>query len=431
MNTLPNTSLAFFLVFIFAPCEIPAQSSVEVVRVVTQEVVLGQRIVGTVQPMRISIIGSALDGRVQHFDLDAGEAVKEGQRLAQLRTETLEIQLAAARAELELAEHQLAELKNGALPEDIAEAEAKMMGAKATMAYAETKYKRFMELSASRAASADELEIAKEQAEASRYAWMASSALLKRITDGPRTELISQARARVDLQSHQVQLLVDQINKLSIVSPFEGYVSKEFTEVGSWISRGDPIAEVVELKEVEVEMPVPVQYAVNVHVGDEMRVEFPELPNRLFVGVVDRIVPVAESRARTFPIFVKMPNQFEKNRPVLMAGMLARVELPADRRETMPLVPKDSLVLNGSRRSVFVIDQPSKKSERESSMDTVREVFVDLGVAWEGLIQVRGDLKENDLVVVTGNERLQSGAAVNVIQIADAPLSVSPELSSD
>ena len=215
------------LVLIASPTAL-GQSAVEVARVVTEEVNLGQRIVGTVQPLRTSVIGSAVDGRVLHYDVKAGEPVKEGQRLAQLRTETFEIQLAAARAELALAQHQLAELKNGSLPEDIAEAEANMLSAKATMEYAEARFKRLTALSASRAASDDELETAKEQADARRFAWVATSALLKRIKDGPRIELIAQAEARVELQTQQVRLLEDQIKKLSIVSPFDGFVSTEF-----------------------------------------------------------------------------------------------------------------------------------------------------------------------------------------------------------
>ena len=395
------------------------QSAVEVARVVTAEVNLGQRIVGSVRPLRTSVIGSAVDGRVLHYDVNAGEPVKEGQRLAQLRTETFEIQLAAARAELALAQHQLAELKNGSLPEDIAEAEANMLAAKASMEYAEAKSKRLTALSDSRAASTDELETAKEQAEATRFAWKAASALLKRIEDGPRIEMIAQAEAGVELQAQRVRLLEDQIKKLSIVSPFDGYVSAEFTEVGAWISRGDPVAEVVELSEIEVQVPVPAQYAVNVRVGDEMRVEFPELPDRLFVGVVDRIVPVAESRARTFPVFVRMPNQFVDGKPTLMAGMLARVELPAQRRERMPLVPKDALVLNGSTRSVFVVDPTSRKGELKNQTGKVREVPVDLGVAWGGLIQVRGNLNADELVVVLGNERLVRGSSVQITRIKE------------
>ena len=97
---------------------------VVVARVIESEVNLGQRVIGTVLPLRRSTIGSAVDGRVEKFKMNRGEAVKKDQVLAQLRTGTLEIEQAAAAAELELAVQRLAELENGSRPEEIAEAEA-------------------------------------------------------------------------------------------------------------------------------------------------------------------------------------------------------------------------------------------------------------------------------------------------------------------
>ena len=102
-----------------------------------------------------------------------------------------------------------------------------------------------------------------------------------------------------------------------------------------------------------------------------------------------------------------------------MAGMLARVELPAQRRERMPLVPKDALVLSGSNRSVFVVDPSSGEGELKNPTGIVREVPVDLGVAWGGLIQVRGNLKADELVVVLGNERLERGSSVQITRVTE------------
>ena len=75
----------------------------------------------------------------------------------------------------------------------------------------------------------------------------------------------------------------------------------------------------------------------------------------------------------------------------------------------MPLVPKDSLVLNGSRRYVFVVGSAGDRSGK-----TVRSVPVTLGVADAGLVQVDGDLQAGDLVVVRGNERLKDGQEVSI-----------------
>ncbi len=395
-----------------------AEKPVEVARVIMSEVQRGQRVVGTVQPLRISTIGSAQEGRLEKLHVNDGQRVKEGETLAELRPKTLQLLLAAAEAELRLFASQLEELKNGSLPEEIDEAEANMLAATA----ADGECRSSMEATSITFCFSSRqyygIEDAKEQAEATRFALQASLAMLKRIKDGPRPELIAQAQARVDLQSERVKQLEDQIDKLAIKAPFDGYIAAELTEVGAWIRQGDPIVQVVQLDKIEIQVPVTAEHAVNLRIGDKIRVEFPELPEELLVGTIDRIVPVADPQTRTYPVYVQMSNRLQDDRPLLMSGMLARVDLPAGRREQSTLVPKDALVLNGDERAVFVFEGnlPAGEGSLKAS-GVVRKVEVDLGVAVDGMIQVRGDLDEGDLVVVIGNERLVDGAKVSVVKI--------------
>lgn len=387
---------------------------VVVASVIETEVKSGQRVIGTVNPLRTSTIGSALDGRVHEFIVSSGDLVQQGQVLARLRTETLKIERAAAQAELDLAIEQLTELENGSRPEDIAEAEAIMRGAAAALENAKNKLRRIKSLSTRGATSTTQLGDATEQADATKFAFEATEALYERIKDGPRPELIAQATAQVELQRQRLNLIEDRIAKSTIFAPFDGFVSAEFTEVGAWIKQGDPIAEVIQMDEVEIEAPVTAEAVVSLRIGDVIRVEFPELPEELLTGTIDRIVPVATSRARTFPIYIRLKNRIEDRTPMLMAGMLARVDLPAGTRQTLPLVPKDALVLNGKDRSVFVVKKIVTQADELTGI--VRKVNVDIGVAIDDRIQVRGDIKADDLVVVVGNERLLSESTVKIVR---------------
>lgn len=387
-------------------------------RVIQAEVNTGRRFVGTVHPRRTSTIGSAIDGRVESFEVDAGQPVKQGQTLARLRTATLKIERAIAKAELDLYQQRLAELENGSRPEDIAEATANVRSAEASVKAAASNLQRLEALAARNAASTAELEDARERAESAQFALQATQALLKRLEEGPRLETIAQAKAQVDLGQQRFELAEDRIQKAQIVAPFDGFVSAEFTEVGAWISRGDPIAEVVEMREVEIRAPVTAEAVVNLRKGDVIRVEFPELPDQLLTGKIERIVPVADMRTRTFPVHIRLANPIRDDTPLLLAGMLARVDLPAGRRETLPLVPKDALVLNGSGRSVYVIDGV-KTNDAAGGVGVARKVDVDLGVAVGDYIQVRGAIKDRDLVVVVGNERLTPNAKVKVMRELD------------
>jgi hypothetical protein len=115
-----------------------------------------------------------------------------------------------------------------------------------------------------------------------------------------------------------------------------------------------------------------------------------------------------------------LKNRIEEERPLLLAGMLARVEVPIGERRMLPLIPKDALVLNGNDRSVFVVETSNGNGTTSGeTTGIVRKVEVDLGVAVEGRIQVIGDIHVGDLVVVEGNERLIPNAKVKFVPQKD------------
>ena len=388
---------------------------VVVATVIEADVRAGQRVVGTVKPLRTSRIGSALDGRVLQFLVDEGQMIRKGQTLAQLRTKTLEIEQAAATAELQLALSRLSELENGSRPEDIAEADAIMQAARAAAKNADSRLERMESLARGSASSLGELDDAKERADAARFALKANQALLQRIQEGPRKETIAQAEAQVELQKQKLELIKDRLKKSTIIAPFDGFVSAEFTEEGAWINRGDPVVEIIQMDEVEILAPVTAEMVVGLRNGDVIRIEFPEIPNQILTGKVDRIVPVAAAQARTYPVYLRLKNKFENETPMLLAGMLARVDIPVGQRKKYPLVPKDALVLNGNDRSVFVVEYDKNDSSNQSATGLVRKVPVELGVALDDRIQVIGEIQAGDFVVVEGNERLVPNSQVKIV----------------
>jgi HlyD family secretion protein len=408
---------------LFAACagSVRAQpGSVEVTRVVEREVNVGHRVVGTVMPIRSSTVGTAVDGRVLEFLVNVGDAVRDRQPLARLRTGTLEIELKAAQAELTLRQEELRELENGSRPEEVSEAQARMRAAQAIRQNESSNLRRLEQLVQRQAVNPTDLDDARARAESTGQILISLQAALSRIESGPRAEQIAQATARVALQEAQVELIEDRILKYTIYSPFDGFVTAEHTEVGEWISNADPIVDVIALDRVEILCNVPAEQAVRLQRGRDVRIEFQELPGEVFTGRIDQVVPIADRRTRTFPVNIRLQNRINDGRPLLLAGMLASAVLPTGDRSVMPLVPKDALVLNGSRRYVFVVEPISGTK----GSATVRSVPVTLGVSDAELVQVDGALKAGDVVVVRGNERLKPGQEVSVTATAESDTSV-------
>ena len=117
-------------------------SPVVVAPVIEREVASFRSFIANVNPNRQSTIGSAVDGRVVEYLIKAGQRVEKDEPLAKLRTGTIEIEIAGAKAQLELVKAELLELKNGSRPEEIALDQAKAEAAVAADKYAQAKLQR-------------------------------------------------------------------------------------------------------------------------------------------------------------------------------------------------------------------------------------------------------------------------------------------------
>jgi len=85
-------------------------------------------------------------------------------------------------------------------------------------------------------------------------------------------------------------------------------------------------------------------------------------------------------------------------------GQTLRVAVPtSDSREVLT-VPRDALVLRPEGHSIFVVDADNR----------AQQITVTVGTGQGDDIEVLGAVSAGDRVVIRGNERLQTGQAVNI-----------------
>jgi RND family efflux transporter MFP subunit len=386
--------------------------------VIEQPVAATQTFVGTVMPLRVATIGSAVGGRVIERPFEEGDRVEANQKLVQLLTDTIALEIAGAEGELQLRREQLAELEHGTRPEEIAQADARLAAAAARQEFLDSRYARLSNLLNSRGAvTVEEVEEANSQAKEAQQVFLEMKAAHELAVAGPRVETIAQARAQVAIQEALVEKLRDQLQKHTVYSRFPGYVTRLLTEVGAWVNPGDPVAEVAAIDEVDVVVQVVERSISFVPTGSEVNVEIPALPERVFTGKVISTIPQADVRARTFPVKIRVKNEITAEEPLLKAGMYARAALPVGEQVLAMLVPKDAIVLGGPQPMVVVINGATATGETGTPAPTP----VQLGVAYQDWIQVTGGLRAGQLVVAQGNERIRPGQRVVVSRIVDSP----------
>lgn len=403
-------------------------SPVEVASVVKQSVATAQTFVGTVMPVKKSSVGSAVDGRVASYPVNEGDRVKQGQPLAELLTETIKLSIVAAEGELTLRKEELRELENGWRKEEILQAAARMALSRARFEYASARVKRTTSLvERGQSGTLDQLEEDRASAVAAEQQYESDRLAHELMKQGPRPEKIEQQRAKVTEQQAVVDQLRDQLKKHTMIAPFDGYVVAEKTEIGEWVTRGQVVAEVVYVDEVDVEAHVLDTQIEHVRIGTTVRVEIPALKSRIFVGEVKIITPQADVRSRTFPVKVRLKNVIRNDGPLLKIGMLARASLPTGEMTESLLVPKDAVVLGGAAPVVWVVtptepaDVKGLDPKAPAPAGKVRPVPVQMGVALGNWIAVSGPLAADQQVVVVGNERLLPGQLISIVKVQPPP----------
>ncbi len=323
-------------------------SPVRVATVAHQEIQRSVTLVGTVEPWKRSVVASEIEGLVVEFLVEEGMRVKRGQVLARLRTTRLNIRLNSA-----LASHREAKTRYEQAGKDLIRVKAL--------------YEK-------------ELVTQKEYDDAIAE----ESALRQRLT-------------QLQTMINEVQ---DELAKSRIMAPFEGWITKEFTEVGQWVQAGGSVVELVDLSRLQVEVPLPERFVRDVRVNDPVNVLFDGLPGFKTRGRVFSVIAQADLTSRTFPIKVEIPNPNAS----IKSGMVSRVTLLVGASYQALVVPKDALVLRGGRDFVFLVQEGK-----------VSQIPVTPVLHLNEVVEVSGDLQPGMTVVVEGNERLLPGQAVRIL----------------
>jgi RND family efflux transporter MFP subunit len=395
-------------------------SPVIVSRVVKTHQLDSKSFVGSLVPMKRSTVGSAVDGRVTKMFVDEGDLVSGdglGDPLVQLRTVLLDIEIEAADVELRLRQESEDELLQS-LPNEIASAEAAVAEVKARLEFSKENYERLLNLNKSGGGvPQQEVNQAYSTYQSQQQLARGAQTLLEKLKV-TREARLQQARSKVEAQEAELKRLQELKDNYTIRAPFSGYVTAKSTELGQWVARGETVLEIIQLDPIELVVPVPQTYiqslqqtlekhrASNAKLMAQVMVD--SLP-QLLEGEVVTSIPQADLRSRSFPVKIRLKNPQTPSGHLLKAGMLARATLFIGDEADIMLVKKDALVLGGQDKSVYVVSKDPK-----TDATIARLVPVEVGASIEDWIQIIGDVKPGDQVVVVGNERLRPGQSIAV-----------------
>jgi RND family efflux transporter MFP subunit len=309
---------------------------------------------GEVVAGRESAVAARVGGVAQDVPIRIGDLVEEGDVLARLDTELLEIELAQAEAQIAIAQA------------GISVSEARLDRAEKAFRRAETLRQN------STIAEAQLEERASDFAEAR----------------GAQQE----ALARIQASRNALEQARYRLDNAVVRAPFDAVVLDVATEVGQFITAGSQVATLIDTSALEIEANVPARY-VSALRKDQPVTATTDIGDTVTL-TLRAILPTEFAATRTRPVRFEL----QDTEATIAVGQTVTLDVPVSAPREVLVVPKDALVQAQGGWSVFV-HEDGKAMPRT----------IEIGSALNNSFEVLSGLNEGDEVVVRGNERLRPG----------------------
>ncbi len=204
------------------------------------------------------------------------------------------------------------------------------------------------------------------------------------------------ARGDLAVAQARVEQNADQLARTSLVAPFGGVVVERLMMPGERVTAGSQVVRLVDQEDLEVIARAPLEYYPYVRRGQLLDLRSGSL-NAL--GEVRTVVAVGDENTHQFELRMDLEGS------PFQVGQTLRVAIPVSDSRKVLTVPRDALVLRSDGQSVFIVDADNQ----------AQQVRVTVGVGQGDHIEILGAVSPGDRVVVRGNERLQPGQSVNIM----------------
>jgi HlyD family secretion protein len=405
---------------------------------------------GSVEPQaRVSLEFEGTD-RVAEVNVEMGDAVEEGDVLAWLDTRQLELQVQQAQASLKLAEVQLTELQAGPQPEDVEAAEANLEAAQAQVSAAaanrddveagptdaqiaaaeanlasaklqhkvaldtylriqtmekweteqeQTQYELHIAenaLAAAQAelddllagADADEVRSAQANVEAAAAQADAAQARLDLLLAGATAEQIADAAAQVAQAEAALELAELALKHATLHAPFDGIVAEVNVEAGEMAPAGMPAITLLDASKFHVTVSVDEIDVGRLAKGQAAQVMLDALPDVVIDGTVERIASVADFEGGV--VYYEVTIALAPTKAPARADMTASATIEVEELTDVLMIPTWVVRVDRTTGQTYVHRQVG---------DDVERVDVELGVRYEGAVEVLGGLSEGDEII--------------------------------
>ncbi len=212
------------------------------------------------------------------------------------------------------------------------------------------------------------------------------------------------AKEELDQSETQLKLALTDLEQIKVrynhgfpKSPITGIINHLYVDVGEYADIGKPIADIVNIDRIKINVRVPELDVRYVKRGQKTPVTIDAFAERPFTGTVDFVSFKADPATKTFLVRSVIDNPEHDIRP----GMIGRVAFVRRVISEAVAVPLFTIVDKGGERMVFL----EKDGIAESRT-------ISIGVIEGDRVQVTSGLNVGDHLIVKGHTEVEDGMKV-------------------
>ncbi|KEF30416.1 Putative Co/Zn/Cd efflux system membrane fusion protein [Marinobacter nitratireducens] len=210
---------------------------------------------------------------------------------------------------------------------------------------------------------------------------------------------VDELRTAVDVAEAQRQAARVRLENHRLQAPFDGVVGLTDLSVGAYVAIGTIISTLDSVDPMELNFSIPERFLAEVSLGQPVSGRSPAFPETSFTGELVELGSRINELSRTLPVRALIDNPDGKLRP----GQFMSASLTLRQRQAL-VIPEQAVMIRGDETYVFL------------AVDgTAQRRSVVLGSRMPGRVEIAEGLSAEDLVIVTGQDRLSSGDRIRVV----------------
>ena len=248
---------------------------------------------------------------------------------------------------------------------------------------------------------------AEAAARAARDAWERRQRLFRDEGIGTEAEFVA-AEAQAEAAEARAGALRARLDRTTVRAPVAGVFDDRYVDAGEMVGAGDEVGRIIDARRVKVIGGVPERYAADVRAGGRADVRLDLVPGQVFEGEIAFVSAAVEPRSRTFEIEILLENPDLLIKP----QMVAAVELPTRALSDVLVVPQDALLRVEDGYQILVV------KEVDGELEAVAR-RAELGPSAANAVVIESGLEAGDRVIVRGQQQVDAGDRVRLIQGSD------------